>query len=142
MLTLFAIPKPFRGRVGDIQRNAIESWRALCPSLQIVLVGDEEGVEQSARETDVGERRREASRRTIAGRRASDSAFELVEAVAATQPLRCLVNADVVLLDDFLPAVERVRAAFDRFLDGRRVPRPRRRRRPGGSKAIRSPATS
>ena len=30
--------------------------------------------------------------------------------------MRCFVNADVLLLDDLLPAVDAVRAAFDRFL--------------------------
>jgi hypothetical protein len=113
MLTLFTIPKPFRGCVGDIQRNAIESWRALCPSLQIVLVGDEEGVEQSARAAGV--EHVGGLTTNDRGTPRLDSAFELVEAVAS-QPLRCFVNSDIILLDDFLPAVERVTAAFDRFL--------------------------
>jgi hypothetical protein len=113
MLTLFTIPKPFRGRIGEIQRNAIESWRALRPAVQIVLVGDEEGVEQAARDARVEHVRGLAVNER--GTPRLDSAFELVEAVA-TNPLRCLVNADVIFLDDFLPAVERVRAAFGCFL--------------------------
>ncbi len=113
MLTLFTIPKPFRRHIGEIQRNAIESWRALRPAVQIVLVGDEEGVEQAARDADVEHVGGLATNER--GTPRLDSAVELVEAVA-TEPLHCLVNADIVLLDDFLPAVERVCAAFDRFL--------------------------
>jgi hypothetical protein len=113
MLTLFTIPKAFRGHVGEIQRNAIESWSALRPAVQVVLVGDEEGVAGAALEAGV----EHVGGLTVneRGTPRLDSAFERVEEVA-TQPLRCLVNTDIVLLEDFLPAVERVRAAFDRFL--------------------------
>ena len=34
----------------------------------------------------------------------------------ARYPLWCLINGDIILLDDFLPAVERVASAFERFL--------------------------
>src|SRR5207244_634094 len=53
MVTIFTIPKPFRGHVGEIQRNAIGSWRALRPDVQVVLVGNEEGVEKAARNAGV-----------------------------------------------------------------------------------------
>ncbi len=113
MLTLFTVPKPFQGHIGDIQRNAVESWRALAPDIQIILVGDEDGVEEAARETGVehlgGLERNE--RRTPR----LDSAFELVEEVAR-HPLWCYLNADIVLLDDFLPAVSQVTARFESFL--------------------------
>ena len=113
MLTLFTVPKPFQGHIGDIQRNAIESWRALGPLVQIVLIGDEDGVEEAAREAGVdhvGELVRNER-----GTPRLDSAFERVETVAR-HPLWCLINGDIILLDDFLPAVERVAAAFQRFL--------------------------
>ena len=113
MLTLVTVPKPFRGNVGDIQRNAIESWRALRPHAQVVLVGDEEGVEEAARAAGVEHAGGLA--RNDRGTPRLDSAFERA-ATVARWPLWCLVNADVVLLDDFLPAVERVASALDRFL--------------------------
>lgn len=113
MLTVFTIPKPFRGHVGDIQRNAIESWRALRPDVQIVLVGDEDGVAQAALEGGVehvgGVARNERGTPRI------DSAFALVESVARN-PLWCLVNADIVLLDDLIPTVEQVASRFRAFL--------------------------
>jgi len=113
VLTLFTIPKPFRGHIGDIQRNAIESWRALRPEVQIVLVGDEEGVEAAARSAGVEHVDRLA--RNERGTPRLDSAFEGVEAVAR-HPLWCLVNADIVLLDDFPAAVAQVAGRYVSFL--------------------------
>jgi hypothetical protein len=113
VLTLFTVPKPFRGHIGDIQRNAIESWRALGPLVQVVLIGDEEGVEQAARAGGVDHVRNLV--RNDRGTPRLDSAFERVETVAE-HPLWCLINGDIILLDDFLPAVKRVASAFQRFL--------------------------
>lgn len=48
MITLFTIPKPFEGHIGIIQENAIQSWKALGPEVQIVLYGDEEGCAAAA----------------------------------------------------------------------------------------------
>jgi hypothetical protein len=113
VLTLFTVPKPFRSHVGDIQRNAIESWRALGPLVQIVLIGDEGGVEQAAREGGFEHVGKLA--RNDRGTPRLDSAFECVVTVAQ-HPLWCLINGDIILLDDFLPAVKRVVSAYQRFL--------------------------
>ncbi len=42
-LTILAMPKPFRGHIGIIQRNAITSWTKLQPRPEILLFGTEEG---------------------------------------------------------------------------------------------------
>lgn len=49
MLTFFTTGKPFRGRDGIIQRNALKSW-TLLPDVEVVLFGDEEGAAQAAEE--------------------------------------------------------------------------------------------
>ena len=101
MLTLFTIPKAFVGHIGTIQRNALRSWAAL-EGAQVVLVGDEEGVAAAAAEAGaehVGE-----LAITGAGTPRLDDAFAQVEQVART-PLRCFVNADIILLGDFVPAL-------------------------------------
>jgi len=112
VLTLFSIPKPFEGHVGIIQRNALRSWCALV-GVQVVLVGDEEGVAEAAAEA--GGEHVGGVQTNEYGTPRLDDAFARVDAVAR-HPLRCLVNADVVLLDDFLPAVERVHTWSRRFL--------------------------
>lgn len=54
MLTIFSIPKAFRGHVGVIQRNAVASWRRLSPRPTIILCGNEEGTAAIAREFGLG----------------------------------------------------------------------------------------
>lgn len=113
MLTILTVPKAFRGHIGEVQHNAIESWRALGPDVQIVLVGDEEGVERAAKDAHVEHAGGLA--RNDRGTPRLDSAFDCAARVARW-PLWCLVNADIVLLDDFPQAIERVASGFSDFL--------------------------
>lgn len=48
-MILFTVPKPFRGRFAQIQKNAIESWLKIQPKPTIVLCGSEYGVEDVAK---------------------------------------------------------------------------------------------
>jgi len=50
MLTIFTTAKPFRGHSGIIQRNALQSWKALQPDIEIILFGDDEGAAEAAEE--------------------------------------------------------------------------------------------
>lgn len=112
MLTFLTIPKPFVGEIGQIQRNALESWIALGQGVQIVLIGDEPGIADAARETGV--QHVGGVEKSADGTPRLDSAFSLAESVARF-PLWSLVNSDIVLLDDFLPAVVRITKAFGQF---------------------------
>src|SRR5438876_1017029 len=113
VLTIFTIPKPFVGHIGEIQLNALESWIGLRDDVQVVLIGDEPGVADAARE--VGVDHVGGLEKSPRGTPRLDSAFALVGTVARF-PLWCLVNADIVLLEDFLPAVDRVTASFGESL--------------------------
>jgi hypothetical protein len=50
MLTIFSTPKPFEGHIGIIQRNAIHSWLRLSREIQVILIGDEPGAAEVARQ--------------------------------------------------------------------------------------------
>ncbi len=113
MLTVFSIPKAFEGRIGVIQRNALRSWAALGSGVQVVLVGNERGVAEAALNARV--KHVAVVKASEQGTPRIDDTFRRVDEVAE-HSLRCFVNADVLLLDDFLPAVERVREVFDQFL--------------------------
>ncbi|HST24909.1 MAG TPA: hypothetical protein VLJ76_02875 [Gaiellaceae bacterium] len=113
MLTIFSVPKPFRGRIGDIQRRALTSWAALGDSVQVLVLGDEEGAAEAAREA--GAEHLPDLARTEHGTPRLDSAFAAA-AAAARNPLLCFVNADVVLFDDLPAAARAVHAHADRFL--------------------------
>lgn len=113
VLTILTIPKPFVGRIGEIQRNALESWMGLGHGVQILLIGDEPGVADVARE--LGVQHVGGIERSERGTPRLDSAFAAA-ATVADFPLWSLVNADIILLEDFLPAVDRVARAFKKFV--------------------------
>lgn len=112
-VTLFAVPKPFRGHIGVIQRNAIGSWLRLGPNCEVVLFGDEEGTDEAARE--LGVRHVPTVVRNEFGTPLLSSVFDQVGALAQEGAL-CYVNSDIVLLDDFVPALRRVQARRSRYL--------------------------
>ena len=113
MLTLFTIPKPFAGHIGIIQRNAIRSWTLLCPQCEIILFGDDEGTAEIAAEfevhhvSDVG--------RNEYGTPLVNDLFEQAQRLA-THDVLCYVNADIILMGDFMRAVEQVARCRRRFL--------------------------
>jgi hypothetical protein len=113
MLTLFASPKPFKGHIAVIQRNAIQSWARLRPRPDIILFGDEEGTAQVAAE--FGARHVTDVARNEFGTPLLDDLFGKARDLASSD-LLCYVNADIILMDDFLAALERVRQWHPRFL--------------------------
>jgi hypothetical protein len=113
MLTLFSVPKPFRGRIGEIQRAALGSWTALGEGVQVVLLGREQGVAEAAGEAGV-EHVPELAR-TEHGTPRLDSAFAEAGRVARHR-VRCFVNSDVLLFEDLLEATRIVTQAAPRFL--------------------------
>jgi hypothetical protein len=113
LLTIFSIPKPFTGRIELIQRNAIRSWSALGSDVQVVLVGDEDGTAAAA--AALGVEHVGGVGQNELGTPRLDDAFARVAELAA-HPLQCFVNADIVLLDDFMPAVRRAWEFADPFL--------------------------
>lgn len=113
MLTIFSIPKPFKGHIGVIQRNAIHSWTLLDPRPEIILFGDDEGTAEAAQ--DFGVTHVADVARNEFGTPLIHDFFEKTEDMA-NSPTLCYVNADIILLDDFMRAVEQVCAWRERFL--------------------------
>ena len=113
MLTLFAIPKHFRGQIAAIQKNAITSWTHLSPKPEILLFGNEEGTAEIAAE--LGLRHFPDVARNEFGTPLVDDLFR--KASQATEaPVLGYVNADIILTNDFCPAVDRVRTRFEKFM--------------------------
>jgi hypothetical protein len=113
MLTLFASPKPFKGHIAVIQRNAIQSWTRLRPRPEIILFGDEDGIAQVAAE--FGARHVPVVARNEFGTPLLNDLFGQARDLASSD-LLCYVNADIILMDDFIAAVQRVRQWHPRFL--------------------------
>jgi hypothetical protein len=105
MITIFAMPKAFRGQIEVIQRNAIQSWTILRIRPEVILFGEDEGTAEVARE--LGLRHIAIVARNDSGTPLLNDLFAQAES-NATNNLLCYVNADILLLEDFAAAVERV----------------------------------
>lgn len=112
MLTIFTSARPFTDpHISIIQRNAIKSWTLLSPKCEIIILGDEEGVEEIAKE--FGIIHIPHVKKNSAGKPLKSAVF--FQAIKrATYRLVCFINADIILMDDFLPAVQRI--PFKNFL--------------------------
>src|SRR5687768_18475812 len=102
MLTIFAVPKPFEGHTGRIQRNAIRSWSLLHPRPDIVLFGDEDGIAETAATLDV--RHEPVVSRNEFGTPLLSDLFARARQ-SSPQRLLCYVNADIILMRDFTASV-------------------------------------
>jgi hypothetical protein len=105
MITFFSTPKPFRGHIGIIQRNAIQSWKLVHPAAEVILFGDEEGAAEAARE--LGARHEPEVDRNSLGTPLLSSLFDRADRLARHARL-CFLNADILLTGDFLAASERL----------------------------------
>jgi len=113
MLTIFALPKPFRGHIGVIQRNAIASWTRLRPRPEIILFGNEEGAAQIAQE--FGVQHLPDIPCNEYGTPLMSGMFELANSVA-TSNILCYINSDIMMLGDFENAIQQVAAWREQFL--------------------------
>src|SRR5208337_1052480 len=112
-ITLLAMPKPFHSHIGVIQRNAITSWTKLQPRPDIFLFGEEDGVAEIASELNIHHLRDIA--RNEFGTPVLNDLLGRARQVASTN-LLCYANSDIILLQEFLAAIDLVHAAFPRFL--------------------------
>jgi hypothetical protein len=111
MITLFSLPKPFEGHNAIIQRNAIQSWLHLRPAPQVILCGGEAGIAETAREFGVDHI--PAIPLNDYGTPLLNGAFARAQADARYERV-CYINTDIILLPDFLAAVQCLR--FPKYL--------------------------
>ncbi len=103
MLTIFTLPKPFTGHSAIIQRNAIQSWLRLQPKPQVILCGQDEGIADTTREFGL---------QHIADIPTNNYGTPLISATfaqaqaAAHSDLVCYINCDIILLQDFISAIQ------------------------------------
>lgn len=118
-ITILAMPKPFHGHIGIIQRNAITSWTKLLPRPEILLFGHEEGAAECARELGL------VHIPVVARNRHGTPLLADIFANAerrASYGVLAYVNADIILPREFTAGVEKVRGMFGKFVAvGRRT---------------------
>ena len=54
MVTLFTTTKDFLGIFNIIQTNALNSWRAISPSIQIIILGNSYGSKETEKKSFEG----------------------------------------------------------------------------------------
>ena len=113
MLTFFTTAKAFRGHSAIIQCNALKSWKLLHPGIEVILFGDDEGAAEVCAE--LGLRHESHVERHESGMKYLNYMFERAQKIARHDYL-CFSNCDIVLMDDFRGAFEKVRAWRKRFL--------------------------
>jgi len=113
MITLFTAPKAFRGKIEMIQKNAIQSWLHLSPDCEVLLMGNDEGIADAARE--LGVRNVPDVGTNEIGTPLVSSLFETAERLAR-HDLLGYVNGDMLFLDDLLQATRLIADHYPRFL--------------------------
>lgn len=114
LVTIFTAPKAFTDpHINTIQRNAIQSWMHLGDDVQVLLVGEEEGLRETA--DDFGLKCLTQVERNDWGTPLVSSIFKLARE-ASLAPVLTYVNADIVLLPEFLDVVRLVSTQNQRYL--------------------------
>lgn len=112
-VTLFSAPKSFTNpHIATIQRNAIKSW-TLLPEVEVILLGEETGLAEAARELSV--KHIPNVKCNESGTPLISSMFELARENSQSD-LLCIINADMILMPDFLEAARRSRMLRDKFV--------------------------
>jgi len=113
LITLFSAPKPFTNpHVAMIQRNAIRSW-TLLPDVEVLLLGEETGLTEAANEFGVKHIPHVA--RSDSGVPLISSMFQLARENSKSD-LLCIINADVILMSDFVEGAKQVVKHKDSFV--------------------------
>jgi hypothetical protein len=113
LLTLFSAPKPFTNpHIAMIQRNAIKSW-TLLRDVEVILLGEEVGLAEVAR--NLGVRHIPNVERNANDTPLISSMFRLARENSKSDTL-CIINADMILIQDFLEAARRSRMRRDKFV--------------------------
>ena len=113
-ITLFSTPKPFTDPfIATIQRNALRSWSLLGPEVDVVLIGDEPGIEVVSLE--MGFKHIREVERNEWGTPLVRSLIKVAQD-ASDNELLAVVNADILLMQDFVEAVQSISSQADSFL--------------------------
>jgi len=111
-ITLFTVPRSFKGEIDIIQTNAIRSWKLALPSSEILLISDDDGVEQKA--CEFGCIHIPSVKCNEYGTPRVDDIFKKAQEYAQHDVL-CYINTDIVIAYGLAAAIQRAKE-FERFL--------------------------
>lgn len=113
-VVLFSAPKPFtNSHIGLIQRNAIRSWKALGASVEVILLGDEDGLAQTAKE--IGVKHIPEIQKAPSGAPLISSMLEQVKE-ATSANIFVIINSDIIVLPGFIESILNVDRISRKYL--------------------------
>jgi hypothetical protein len=113
-LTIFTAPKPFTNpHIRTIQRNAIRSWAEMGSRVEVLLIGREDGLAETA--ADLGIQHLSEVITNDQGTPLVSSIFDLAR-LNSSSPLLAYVNADILLLPEFLDTALQLKETTEKFL--------------------------
>ena len=113
LISLFSAPKSFANpHIAMIQHNAIKSW-TLLNDVEVILLGKETGLAEAARE--LGVKHLPNVRRNESGTPLISSMFQLAREHSNSE-LLCIINADMILMSDFIDAARQVKSQRSKFV--------------------------
>ncbi|MBC8497036.1 MAG: glycosyltransferase family 2 protein [Chloroflexi bacterium] len=113
-LTIFTAPKPFtNSHINIIQRNAIQSWQHLGDDVEVLLIGEEDGLADVAQE--YGLQHLPDVARNKWGTPLVSSIFALA-GENSQAPVLAYVNADILLIPDFVKVARQIAEQAEKFL--------------------------
>ncbi len=113
-LTIFTAPKPFLNQhIAMIQRNAIQSWVQLGPDVEVILLGNDEGISEAARDLKVIHVSDIAT--NSLGTPLVNSIIKSARAYGSGEML-AYVNADILVMDNFLTSSKLICKKLQKFL--------------------------
>ena len=113
MITIFSTPKNFEGIIDKHQNNALGSWRALSPDIEIIIFGDSKGSKEAAKVIDA---------KYIPKIKYSPFFTPILSDLFSTADklakysIMTFINADIILPDNFLSVVNLTSDTLNKFL--------------------------
>ena len=113
MITIFATPKNFEGIFNTIQNNALNSWRALSPDIEVIIFGDSKGSKVAAEMINA---------KYVPEVKCSPQGVPYLSDLfykagkIAKYSILMFINADIILPDNFLSVVQITSRSFSNFL--------------------------
>lgn len=105
MITIFTVPKAFKGKIATNQENAIKSWQKLTPKPEIILYGDDPGVAKAAKKLRV--KHVPKITRNEYGTPLIDGVFKDADK-RAKNDLLCFVHTDIIFLNNYTPLIKKI----------------------------------
>ena len=114
LITIATAPKPFANpHIAVIQWNAIQSWLHLGSDVDVLLVGDEPGMAETA--SELGVRQVKEVARNSLGTPLVSSIFLLLRQSSAS-PVLVYANADILILPQLVEVIHQITRQKNQFL--------------------------